>query len=37
MRWLVLLLSLAMPAVSWLSQQGVFGPTNGALSDRYPR
>ena len=36
MRWLVLLLSLAMPAVSWLSQQGVFGPTNGALSDRYP-
>ena len=36
MRWLVLLLSLAMPAVSWFSQQGVFGPTNGALSDRYP-
>lgn len=36
MRWLVLLLSLAMPAVSWFSQQGVFGPTNGAISDRYP-
>ena len=36
MRWLVLLLSLAMPVVSWFSQQGVFGPTNGAISDRYP-
>ena len=36
MRWLVLLLSLAMPVVSWLSQQGMFGPTNGAISDRYP-
>lgn len=36
MRWLVLLLSLAMPIVSWLSQQGMFGPTNGAISDRYP-
>lgn len=36
MRILVLLLSLAMPAVAWFSQQQVFGPTNGAISDRYP-
>ncbi|MEP6908573.1 MAG: hypothetical protein ABI858_11435 [Pseudoxanthomonas sp.] len=36
MRVLVLLLSLAMPLVSWFSQQEAFGPTNGALSDRYP-
>lgn len=36
MRLLVLLLSLAMPVVSWFSQQGAFGPTNGVISDRYP-
>lgn len=36
MRWLVLLLSLCMPLVSWFSQQGAFGPTNGAISDQYP-
>ncbi|MEO8364822.1 MAG: hypothetical protein ABI538_01305 [Pseudoxanthomonas sp.] len=36
MRILVLLLSLAMPLVAWFSQQGAFGPTNGAISDRYP-
>ena len=36
MRLLVLLLSLAMPVVSWFSQQQAFGPTNGELSDRYP-
>lgn len=36
MRALVLLLSLLMPAVAWFSQQEAFGPTNGALSDRYP-
>ncbi len=36
MRFLVLLLALAMPLVSWFSQQEAFGPTNGALSDRYP-
>lgn len=36
MRILVLLLSLAIPVVSWFSQQGTFGPTNGAISDRYP-
>ncbi|WP_421567220.1 hypothetical protein [Stenotrophomonas sp. PD6] len=36
MRWIVLLAALAMPAVAWLSQTGQFGPTNGAISDRYP-
>jgi len=36
MRVLVLLASLAMPLVAWFSQQGAFGPTNGAISDRYP-
>ena len=36
MRWIVLLAALAMPVVAWLSQTGMFGPTNGAISDRYP-
>ncbi len=36
MRILVLLLALAMPLVAWFSQQQAFGPTNGAISDRYP-
>lgn len=36
MRLLVLLMALAMPLVSWFSQKGVFGPTNAAISDRYP-
>ncbi len=36
MRWIVLLAALAMPVVSWFSQAGMFGPTNGAISDRYP-
>lgn len=36
MRWIVLLAALAMPVVAWLSQTGQFGPTNGAISDRYP-
>ena len=36
MRWIVLLAALAMPLVAWLSQTGQFGPTNGAISDRYP-
>ena len=36
MRALVLLLALAMPVVSWFSQQEAFGPTNGAISDQYP-
>lgn len=36
MRLLVLLLSLCMPVVAWLSQRGAFGPTNGEVSNRYP-
>jgi len=36
MRWIVLLSALAMPVVSWFSQRGAFGPTNGEISDRYP-
>ncbi|WP_422507017.1 hypothetical protein [Stenotrophomonas sp. GZD-301] len=36
MRWIVLLAAMAMPVVSWFSQSGMFGPTNGAISDRYP-
>lgn len=36
MRILLLLAALAMPAVSWLSQTGRLGATNGAISDRYP-
>ncbi|MET0892760.1 MAG: hypothetical protein ABWY01_04255 [Pseudoxanthomonas sp.] len=36
MRLLVLLMSLAMPLVAWFSQQEVFGPSNGTISDRYP-
>lgn len=36
MRLLVLLLALAMPLVGWLSNAGLFGPTNGEISDRYP-
>lgn len=36
MRWLLLLAALAMPVVSWLSQDGAFGPDNGTISDRYP-
>lgn len=36
MRLLVLLLSFAMPVVSWFSQRGAFGPTNGAISDQTP-
>ncbi|WP_101927327.1 MULTISPECIES: hypothetical protein [Luteimonas] len=36
MRLLVLLLSLAMPLVAWLSQTGAFGPDQGTISDRYP-
>ncbi|WP_199174298.1 hypothetical protein [Roseateles chitinivorans] len=33
---LVLLAALSMPLVAWASQRGVFGPDNGAISDRYP-
>lgn len=36
MRLLVLLMSLLMPLISWFSQKGMFGPTNGAISDQYP-
>ena len=36
MRFLVLLLALAMPLVGWLSNSGLLGPTNGEISDRYP-
>src|SRR5688500_12802002 len=36
MRLLVLLMSLAMPVVAYLSQRGVFGPDNGTVSDQYP-
>lgn len=36
MKYLVALFALAMPVVAWLSNTGMFGPTNGAISDRYP-
>lgn len=36
MRYAVLLLALAMPAVAWMSNQHVFGPDNGTVSDMYP-
>ncbi|MCD9028843.1 hypothetical protein LDO26_11560 [Luteimonas sp. BDR2-5] len=36
MRLLVLLLSIAMPLVGWLSQTGAFGPDQGTVSGRYP-
>ena len=36
MRLLVLLLSIAMPVVSFFSQRGTFGPDNGTISDQYP-
>jgi hypothetical protein len=36
MRLLVLLCSLAMPVIAWFSQQGAFGPDNGAVSAQYP-
>jgi hypothetical protein len=36
MRYLLLLLSLAMPLVAWFSQRSAFGPDNGVISDRYP-
>lgn len=36
MRLLVLLCSLAMPIVSWLSQRGAFGATPGMISAQYP-
>lgn len=36
MRILVLLFALLMPVVAWMNQAGIFGPTNGEVSDRYP-
>lgn len=36
MRLLVVLMSLAMPGVAWLSQRGAFGPTQDVVSDAYP-
>ncbi len=36
MKFVVLLLALAMPIVAWLSNSGVFGPDNASISDRYP-
>lgn len=36
MRVLLFVAALLMPAIAWLSQRGVFGPTNGEVSDRYP-
>lgn len=35
-RVLVLLLALAMPVVSWMSQEGWFGGDIGSVSNRYP-
>ncbi|WHZ10645.1 MAG: hypothetical protein OJF60_001084 [Burkholderiaceae bacterium] len=35
MKYLVALPSWAMPVVAWLSNAGVFGPTNGAISNEY--
>lgn len=36
MRYLVAVFAVAMPVVAYLSNQRVFGPDNGAVSDRYP-
>lgn len=36
MRLLVLLLSIAMPVVAFLSQRGAFGPDTGMVADQYP-
>ena len=36
MRILVLLFAVAMPIVAWMTNNDVFGPDNGTMSDRYP-
>lgn len=36
MKWLLAFWAWSMPLVAWLSNAGWFGPTNGAISDRYP-
>jgi hypothetical protein len=35
-KYLVALLAWLMPLVAWLSNTGLFGPTNAAISDAYP-
>lgn len=36
MKYLVAVLAWAMPLVAWLSNSGLLGPTNRAISDAYP-
>lgn len=36
MKYLVAVLAWSMPLIAWLSNTGVFGPTNGEISDQYP-
>lgn len=36
MRFIVLLFAILMPLVAWMNERGMFGPTNGEVSDRYP-
>jgi hypothetical protein len=36
MRLLVVLMSIAMSVIAWLSQRGAFRPTQGTVSDAYP-
>jgi hypothetical protein len=36
MRVLVLLFAVLMPLVAWMDNAGMFGPSNGEISDRYP-
>ncbi len=36
MRFVLLIASIAMPAMAYLSQTGWLGPTNGEISNRYP-
>lgn len=36
MKLLVAVFAWSMPVIAWLSNTGVFGPTNGDISDRYP-
>ncbi|WP_329741277.1 hypothetical protein [Dyella sp. A6] len=36
MKYLVAILAWLMPVVAWLSNSGLFGPTNRVISDAYP-
>lgn len=36
MKLLLLLSTLSMPIIAWLTSAGVFGPDNGTLANRYP-